>query len=319
MSFSLSELDFADILDRTPNGVLIVEKNGTIVFTNNRTIELFGHSREELVGNSVDVLVPQVARGFHHRNRDGYSEAPYARNFPAHLGLHGQHKNGTLIPVEISLLPIDSKSGPKILVSIVDISERRKQELFKETLVHELNHRVKNNMALVSSIATLTRKSAENVEEYYKSFNSRLMALSGAHDLISQGDWNATRLQNIVEMVVAPFNMRGQVEYDGPSMLIPAEHIPPISMLFHELTTNSVKYGALKVPEGRVEIKWWFEHGLANVTWIESGLTNIREPARKGFGTVLMERTVQSFNGTLTTSFTETGLHVHVQAPPIAE
>lgn len=319
MAFSLDAVSFREIVERTPNGVIIVEATGTIVMVNDKITDWFGYSKEELLGNSVDMLVPESVHGYHHKNRSSFIAQGHSRSFDAEAGLHGRAKDGTLIPVEIGLVPLDLEIGKHILVSVVNISERRRHENVQETLIRELSHRVKNNMALVGSIATMTRKHTNDIDTFFRAFSGRINALAGAHDLIASKNWTNSTARSIIRQVTAPFDpLETRIRVEGPVMTIPAEHVATVTMVFHELTTNALKYGALSNPKGYVDVKWSVKNDFVDFCWLERDGPPVVRPTHKGFGTTLIERTCEfTFEGSVRMEYLETGFECYMKTPVI--
>lgn len=316
MPFDPNELKFADIIEATANGVLIVNNDqGKIVYVNRNIEKIFGYEAHELIGNSVDILVPMGSRGHHQKNRDGYTAAPHARNFPESAGIHGQHKDGHLVPVEASLLPLITTTRRLTIVTVNDISARRKAEEEREDLVRELNHRVKNNMAIVTAIAGQTRKYTTNLQDFFEGFNGRMQALAAAHDLVAEAKWEDTNLYSLLTSVLKPFDLKHRFNLTGPTCLIPAEFTSTLGIVFHELTTNAIKYGALTTPDGSVDISWECNTLTAlSLDWVENGTNDIKPPTRKGFGSVMIERTItKNFGGRLNMEYTPIGLRYHIE------
>jgi two-component sensor histidine kinase len=191
-------------------------------------------------------------------------------------------------------------SGPRRLAGVLlDISDRRAafaaveaSERRQRLLIDELNHRVKNTLATVQSIARQTAKRAPTVEAYQAMFESRLMALSHTHNALTRGSWETASLRELLQVEFEPFP-RDQYRFEGPDVALAPRQALALGMVFHELATNAVKYGALSVPGGRVMLKWSVTDGRRLVLeWRESGGPRVEAPARRGFGSRLVEASV---------------------------
>jgi len=314
MVFRPNELKFTDLMAATPHGTLVVNSQGQIVFSNHQVHNLFGFTEAELHEQNVDILVPNAARGFHHNNRNTYNAAPHPRSFPASAGLHGQHKDGSLIPVEISLTPFETTAGKFTLVNIIDITARKKAEDMREVLIKELNHRVKNNMAVVTSIATMTRKYTDNIDDFFLAYSGRMNALSAAHDLVASMFWDDTDAKSLIVNVLRPFHQAERFHISGGYARVPASSAATLAIVFHELATNALKYGSLRSAEGRVDISWEFNNNNGvEFNWIETGGNPIERPTKRGFGTTMIERTItKNFGGTIDMDYRPEGLHCKI-------
>ncbi|RYG03044.1 MAG: sensor histidine kinase, partial [Caulobacteraceae bacterium] len=154
-------------------------------------------------------------------------------------------------------------------------------------LINELNHRVKNTLATVLSIATLTARRSEDVESFAKGFQARLLSLSATHNLLTAEGWQRAELRDIFRAEFAHYN-DDQIVLTGPEIWLGAENVLAIGLIVHELATNATKYGALSRAEGRVEISWSTEGDILDIAWREHGGPPVSEPRRKGFGSRLI-------------------------------
>jgi two-component sensor histidine kinase len=176
-----------------------------------------------------------------------------------------------------------------------EIGERRRVEAHQQLLLGELDHRVKNTLAVVTGMASQTARASRSIEEFRASFLDRLSSLSRAHGLLTAHHWESTALRALAEEILSSYvrAARPQVTITGPELLLAPKEAMAMSMILHELITNATKHGALTTPEGRIEVSWDVgpaAHG-AEVTfrWRETGVAGPGRPLRKGFGTKLIE------------------------------
>jgi two-component sensor histidine kinase len=158
------------------------------------------------------------------------------------------------------------------------------------TLNKELQHRVKNNLAIVQGLARQTARTSPDPTEFYDAFHGRLMALSQAHDILSTGRWDECFLPYLAEAALKPFDGQGVITLAGPPCKVPANACVPLVLAFHELGTNAVKYGALSDHLGRVSLTWRLEDGAVAFHWEESGGPRVKPPKRKGLGSRLLSK-----------------------------
>ena len=169
------------------------------------------------------------------------------------------------------------------------------QNSIRNSLTRELNHRVKNTLANVLSIVSMTRRRTDSLDEFAEGIDNRIRALSATHDLLTQSDWGTTPLRSVVEVELSPY-VRGedqQISLEGPSVELAPNDALSLGLAIHELATNATKYGALSVPGGRVHVIWTLiEPNRARIEWQERGGPVVEEPRTRGFGTDLIEKIV---------------------------
>jgi len=192
--------------------------------------------------------------------------------------------------VRISLL--------EIVLQITDAAERerRSTQERQELLIAELNHRVRNILGLIRGLVSQGRRT-DDPERFANELNARIEALARAHDQITRDDWKPAPLRALVEAEAAAYlgEERARMDLSGPNVLIHPKAFSTMAMVFHELTTNAAKYGALSDGRGRVAVTWRIdEGGNLIVTWTESGGPPVQPTMRRGFGTTIIERTVPS-------------------------
>ena len=141
-----------------------------------------------------------------------------------------------------------------MLSAIVDITERKHADEQRQRLLQELNHRVKNTLSTVQSIALQTSKSAETTKEFQQSFGLRLVALAKTHDLLTQSDWKGASLREVARQQLRPYERTGRNSFTLPDtdVFLQPNAALALGMMFHELATNAAKYGALSVPAGQI-------------------------------------------------------------------
>lgn len=182
--------------------------------------------------------------------------------------------------------------------------DRRDQR--QTLLINELNHRVKNTLATVQALALQTFRGTE--PEACRKFEQRLSALGRAHDLLTQAAWTEVEMQDVFARCGE--NHEGRIRAHGPSVMLRPEAALALYMCAHELTTNSLKYGALGSETGSVEIGWSLqEDGVVQLVWRERGGPAVSAPTREGFGTKLMDRLARhELNGRLEREYRPAGL-----------
>lgn len=194
-----------------------------------------------------------------------------------------------------------------------------RQSAIRNSLTRELNHRVKNTLANVLSIAALTRRRSSDIDEFTESLTARIRALSATHDLLSESDWTNAPLGEVVRSELAPY-MEGDethVELSGPDILLAPNDAMSLGLAIHELATNAAKYGALTTSEGRIFVTWRkVTAELAEVKWREEGGPPVSDPTTRGFGRDLIEKVVaQELRSEVDLQFKPGGVECRLQVP----
>lgn len=185
----------------------------------------------------------------------------------------------------------------------------------------ELNHRVKNILASVTSIFQMTKRGALTVDDLASEFTGRLQALSNVHTAVFEAGGEEVSLSAVVEMTVSPYNRDGisRIDASGPNIIVGREAGTTIALCLHELATNAIKYGALSHPDGSVTIRWEVEKAGDNTVtldWFEVGGPPVREPTRQGYGTRYVRSSLGSLFGRAPDiAFAATGLRCSVSGP----
>jgi PAS domain S-box-containing protein len=195
-----------------------------------------------------------------------------------------------------------------------ELAERRRAEDQLKRLLAELNHRVKNTLAIVQSIAGQTLRHSDTAEAFRSGFEARIMALSEAHNLLTESNWNGASLHDIAECVLRPYcdHDRRPYSLSRRDIRVGPQTAVSLVMAFHELATNAAKYGALSRSEGRVAVDWTVENRfsppLLQIDWRESGGPQISAPTRRGFGWRLIRNISQETGKGLVLDFAASGL-----------
>ncbi|MBT0670986.1 PAS domain-containing protein [Novosphingobium profundi] len=187
-----------------------------------------------------------------------------------------------------------------IFVQGQDVTEAVEAARHQDLLINELNHRVKNTLAIVQSLASQSFRKVEAAAEARLAFDERLHALAGAHNLLTDANWGTTSLGEVVRAATAAAGDPQRLRASGPVIALPPRLTVALSMTLHELTTNAIKYGALSNETGTVAVTWSRQTGQPDrlvLEWQEFGGPRVETPTRKGFGTALIERGLAAEDG----------------------
>ena len=217
----------------------------------------------------------------------------------------------------------NSNRKPSSFVGVFqDITDRKQAEDQQRFLLDELNHRVKNTLATVQSIASQTLRSTSGSAQFKEAFEGRLLALSKTHDLLTRKSWREADLHDIAEQELAPYRKSNErVLIDGPSVNLPARYAINLGLVLHELVTNAAKYGALSTPAGHLELRWAVAPSRdppdrLSIHWRETGGPPVEPPSREGFGSRLIRRSIEGeLAGDLNIEFAPNGVTYDISAP----
>ena len=202
-----------------------------------------------------------------------------------------------------------------------DVTGLAQAEEQQRVLVAELNHRVKNMLTVIVSIATQTLKSSDDMDAARKAFLDRLHAMARSYELVSRDQWSEVSLFDVVRQEVEPYRTGrdDRIVLDGPAIALKPKLALSLGMIIHELGTNSAKYGSLSVAGGSLEVSWAIERRSRDslvLDWIERGGPPVGKPLRHGFGLTVIEREVShGLGGEAKIEFEDGGLRVNLRIP----
>ncbi|WP_274627553.1 sensor histidine kinase [Arvimicrobium flavum] len=193
----------------------------------------------------------------------------------------------------------DADGKPRLVIGVsYDISGRKSTEESQRRLLRELNHRVKNTLATVQALASQTVRHARQPRDFLDAFSARLQGLGRAHGLLSDYEWRGIDLHELILQQVQPFDdaRASRIHLTGTAVWLMPDAAVGLGLILHELASNAMRYGALSVPEGSVDVAWQLR-GPAHdrrivLSWVESGGPQVSEPDRSGFGSILIRRSL---------------------------
>jgi PAS domain S-box-containing protein len=304
------------LVDANLIGIIFWTMDGQIIEANEAFLAMVGYSRDDLVSGRVSwsgITPPE----WEHADR---------------LALEQIKESGTCQPLEKEYFRRDGRRvsvlvGPALfhgsenegVAFILDLTERKEAEKRQQVMVDELNHRVKNTLATVLALSAQTFRTAPSPEAFCEAFEGRLLALSQTHNLLNQSFWTGAGLRDILTQELAPYtdaDGRG-FTLDGDDLKLGAVTAITLGMIFHELATNAVKYGALSVASGKVAVAWRMSPpDRLHIEWQETGGPPVSLPRRRGFGSRLIEQALASdLNGDAQLYFPSEGVRCCMDIP----
>lgn len=314
-----SEARFRHMADSAPALIWMTDERGQINFANMHFDFLFGRPAAEMRGGGwTSIVHPDDLPAF-----TAAAAAAFTARRPLRCELRAIARDGTIVSLRCDMVPRLDDAGMFLGYTgcAVDVSDAKVAQERQLLLINELNHRVKNTLATVQSIASQTLRNAASTAEAKSLFEARLLALSRVHDVLTRENWEGAALSEIVAQATEPYRSDGESAFvtEGPELRLSTTLALALAMALQELVTNAVKYGSLSRPGGTVHVTWGVAGTGADarlrVRWEERGGPAVREPERRGFGSRLIERSLaQDPNGKARLIFASTGLVCEFEA-----
>jgi PAS domain S-box-containing protein len=307
----------AAIVESSDDAIVSKNLDGTITSWNLGAERIFGYTAAEVVGQPITIVIPEDRQSEEHeiltRIRGGQRVD--------HFETIRKRKDGTLIAVSLTVSPVKDAEGKIVGASKIarDVTEQKRAQEHIAMLARETEHRSQNTLANVQAIVTVSQ--ADTVDGFKHAIDGRIRALANVHSLFIETRWRGANLQTIAKNEMAPYSEANEsrVRIHGPPLLLPPDIAQAIAMTLHELATNAAKYGALSVPDGQIELKWSRE-GVGRVTldWTEIGGPAVHKPARRGFGSRIIEQSIAQLNGAISLNWRADGLacRINFDIPP---
>lgn len=227
--------------------------------------------------------------------------------------------DGSAITLHESASPLFDEAGRVrgCVAVFVDITERKQSERQKSLLIDELNHRVKNTLSIVQSIANQTLRLTPDPETFTAAFTSRLAALARTHALLTQTSWEGSCLDSLLSSALSPFEIdRNRIVIEGPPVSVRSSIAVTLSLVLHELATNAVKHGALSTDDGRLAVTWSRDGDAVSLQWQEMGGPPVGAVKRRGFGSRLIAASADQLGGSIDLDYAPTGLSAKLVLTP---
>lgn len=319
-----SEGHMRELLEALPAAIYTTDPTGLITFYNKAAVEMSGRTPQP--GDEWCVT-------WRLYDTDGaplpHDQCPMAVALKEDRPVRGaeavaERPDGTRVPFIPFPTPLHDANGKLIgaINMLVDITERKQAESRQKVLIDELNHRVKNTLATIQSLARQTALHSDSLESFSNQFESRLIALARAHDLLTKRHWVDVPLGTLAREVLSPLTVEAaeQVTLDGRPVDLHPRAALSFTMVLSELATNATKYGSLSVPTGALSVTWRLEENVArtmlHVDWEERGGPAVTPPTRRGFGTRLMQRSIEGdLDGEFDLAFEPDGVICRISIP----
>ena len=313
LALARSEQRLRAVLESVSDGFFALGPDMRISLFNRACEGHFGTPRDQVLGLQLDEAFPALAGSEFLRRLSRVLETGNPDTFEAASPTLAGH----VIEVRAA-----AKDGGGVAVSFSDITERHRAESLRQLLLNELNHRVKNTLAVVQGLAAQSFKPGIDPDRARRAFEGRLRTLAAAHDLLTAENWAGAGLRSVIVRAVHGAADASRLTIEGADLQLPPQTAVTLALAVHELATNAVKHGALGVPEGRVHVDWAItrpaDDGIPRLRlhWVESGGPPVVPPARRGFGSRMLEQGLAGeVGGTVRLDFAPDGLRCHIDAP----
>ncbi|HEY8618364.1 PAS domain-containing protein [Phenylobacterium sp.] len=304
----------AGILQASPDPIFAKDADGAYLFANRATAAAFGDPERDLVGvRAAELFSPEAFAAVQaHDARVLAGETIVGEEAPS-------SRDGVERAYMVKKVPLRTAEGEvRGVVAVArDISALKASERRQELLLDELNHRVKNTLALVQNVARQSLKSVP--ADIRAGFESRIIALANAHEVLTRHSWEAAFVEELVAAAIEPFlDNRDRLRASGPSMRLSARSAVAVTLVLHELATNASKYGALSA-DGRVDVSWWMarsgDGAIMKLLWVESGGPPVKPPTTSGFGSRLIAGIARESGGEARLEYRPTGVFCEIIVP----
>jgi PAS domain S-box-containing protein len=315
-----SELEsarLAAIVTASDDAIVSKTIEGRITSWNAAATRLLGYEASEIIGKSILTIIPP---DLHHEEKEIIARLRRGE-YIKHYETVRLTKDGRRIDLSLSLSPLRDKLGNVVGAAKIarDITERKRAEALQQLLLEELNHRVKNTLAIIQAMANQSLRHARSPDEFVAGFSGRVQALARAHDLLTQAKLQgADMLQLVRDQVLLGGAGDDRIACGGPALMIDAQTAVHLALVLHELATNARKHGALSVSSGRLAVEWEVRTNgrrELEMKWSESGGPQVLAPDRRGFGVTLIERTLQAAGGSSSARYGSQGLTIRITVP----
>lgn len=307
----------AAIVESSDDAIVSKTLDGRVTSWNAAAERLFGYEAHEIVGELITRIIPPDLQ-----QEEAAIFAKLQRGERIdHLDTVRITKDGRRIHISLTVSPLRNSAGTIVGASTVarDITDRKRSEELQQLLFAELTHRVKNTLATVQAIAHQSLRRRTSPADIVERFSGRIQALARAHDLLLDGKMNSADLTEIVSDQVVRGPADGErISCSGPCLILDPQTSMQLALVLHELATNAREHGALSIETGRVSIEWKIverEPRELHLEWTETGAGPTVAPSSRGFGTMLILRSLEASGGEVSMLYGADGITCKLRLP----
>ena len=311
-----SEARFRAMADSAPSPIWVTDELGGLEFANEAFRALAGLGQDDLAGDGWMSLMHPDDRAMVATLRAEARKGLRPNHWEARFRIDGEWRWMRTA----SQARFDNAGAFRGYVGLaMDVTDTRRAEAHQALLINELNHRVKNTLATIQSLARQSLRPGVDINDGRERLTDRLLALSAAHNVLTRENWEGADLAQIAQEAVRPYDdpAGDRIRIDGPNARLAPSVALAVSMALHELATNAMKYGALSVPGGSVRLDWTrpADEGPLHLEWEERGGPSVTAPQAKGFGARLLASLTGELGAPADIDYRAEGVVCRLRAP----
>lgn len=313
----LAAARLAAIVASSDDAIVGKTLDGIVTSWNAGATRIFGYEGAEMIGRSIRQIIPAELQG----EEEEILARLRAGERIDHFDTVRIAKDGRRVHISLSVSPIRDGRGTIVGASKVarDVTERKRGEEMQALLFNELDHRVRNMLATIKAIASQSARGASGLDAFVAAFNGRVQALARVHDRLGESGVQGADLEALIQDQLPAGEAGGpRVACSGPGVMLEARVAVQLTLVLHELATNTRRHGALAVPGGRLTITWSIVQDgdrELRLSWRESGVQGLAAPTRRGFGSSLIESGLAAVGGTVRLDFGDDGVACEMRLP----
>jgi PAS domain S-box-containing protein len=296
------------IIDRIPVMITLYEPDARVLRLNPAFERTVGWSRQEAGQSLMQQCYPDPA---YRAKVAAFMEG----NLDAWMDIRMRTKDGR--EIETTWTNIRLSGGSRVGIGL-DMTERKHAEKLQKLLIGELNHRVRNTLATVQAIASQTLRSAKSPHEFATSFSGRLQAIARTHTLLTDNTWQGADVLSLVRtQLLLDIAEDPRISCCGPAVRLDPQPALHLALMLHELGTNGRKHGALAVRNGRLSVRWQLPGNGSQLIleWKERHGPPVAAPTAPGFGTMLIEQSLEAYGGGARLAYAAEGVTCEIRLP----
>ncbi|MBV8840355.1 MAG: PAS domain S-box protein [Alphaproteobacteria bacterium] len=312
----LSSARLGAIVVSSDDAIVSKTLDGIVTSWNDGARNIFGYDESEMIGHSIKRIIPPHLHGEEDEILARLRRGEHIR----HYETVRLTKDRRLVNISATVSPLRDRFGTVVGASKVarDITERKQADELQRLLIDELNHRVKNTLATIQAIASQSLGRSRSPQDFVTSFSGRVQALARAHNMLTEAKMQGAQIDDLIREHVLLGDADRRISCSGPTLVLDAQAALHLALVLHELATNARKYGALSTPHGRLALSWEVRRNgeqVLRLDWKESGGPRVGVPKERGFGSVLIEKTLQGHGGAVEIRFEPEGVSGHITMP----
>jgi PAS domain S-box-containing protein len=308
------------VVDTAAVGMVALDGLGFVRSLNPAASRMFGYVLDEVIGRHVAMLLPKLCRSSQRGDSQSCRDTGLAQFIGTSCQVEGRRKDGTTFSVDLDVKELRVDDADIFIGVLRDTTVRTRADERQRLMIAELNHRMRNTLAKMGMIIELSRSSAASVDAFADALSGRINALARTYAHCSGSGRTGFPLRELIEGEIAPYRSGTNMYAEGPDLGLNPEPAQTLALVFHELATNAVKYGALSIADGRVAVRWQVAGEVGAVelklVWEEAGGPTVVAPTRQGFGTRLIQNLLHhELGGRVELSLAPTGLRCEMEVP----